>query len=34
MEEIKTKTAVPVLDCGHEASFEHEFVEGLLETVR
>jgi len=33
MEENKpvTKQAVPVLACGHEASFEHEFVQGILE---
>ena len=24
------KIAVPTLPCGHEASFEHEFVEGML----
>ena len=27
---LVTKQAVPVLPCGHEASFEHELVDGLL----
>ncbi len=30
---ITVKTAVPVLPCGHEASFEHEFVEGFGQVV-
>ena len=31
--DIKPVTAVPVLPCGHEVSFEHELVDQLLGLV-
>jgi len=29
----KVTIAAPMLSCGHEASFEHEFVNGFLDVV-
>lgn len=29
--EIAAKPAVPLLPCGHKASWEHEFVQGMLD---
>jgi hypothetical protein len=29
----EVKITVPVLPCGHEASFEHEFVNGFLDAL-